>query len=399
MQIAILDPAAGISGDMTLGALIAAGVDPGWLRALPERLGFGGVGVEISTVKRCGVAATKVDFVIEDSPHNRSLPALLELVQGAPVSDGVRRDAAEAFRVLGEAEAQVHGVPPDEVHFHEVGAVDSVLDIVGAIEGFEHLGAEKVYNFPAALGSGWVETAHGRLPIPAPATAVLVEGLDSAVGGPVAGEATTPTGAALLRVLSSGAPPSRVRVLRNGWGAGTRDPECYPNALRLLVAEAADEAEQVSVLAADVDDLTPEYLEPLRAAVLAAGALDCQVWPTHGKKGRVGFRIEALAAPGLVDQVEEALFRHSTTAGVRRWETRRHALTRRHVTVDLAAGVQVRVKVLDTPGGARAKAEYDDVLVAARALGLAPMDVARRAQRDAERLADLPDSTKGRSQR
>lgn len=385
MRIAILDPAAGISGDMTLGALIAAGVDAEWLGSLPGRLGFEHVAVEIRQVRRCGVAATKVDFVIPDAPRSRSLVELMSVVREAPVSDDVRDRALEVFRLIGDAEGRVHGVEPTAVHLHEIGAIDAVLDIVGAIEGFVHLGVEKVYNLPAALGSGWVDTAHGQLPVPAPATAILVEGLESSVGGPVEGEATTPTGAALLRVLSAGRPPTKVRMLRSGWGAGTRDPERYPNALRLLLAEAADEAREVSVLATDLDDLSPEYIEPLRDAVLAAGALDCQVWTTMGKKGRVGFRIEAVADPGAIEAVEQALVTHSTTGGVRRWDVRRHTLARRQMVVDLADGVPVRVKVLETPRGPRVKAEYDDVVAAARALGLAPLDVARRVQRDAER--------------
>jgi len=390
MRIAILDPSAGISGDMTLGALIAAGVDADWLRSLPGRLGFEHVGVEVRQVSRCGVAATKVDFAIPDGPRSRSLGALMNLVREAPMSDDVRERALEAFRLIGDAEGRVHGVAPTAVHLHEIGAIDAVLDVVGAIEGFAHLGVEMVYNLPLALGSGWVESAHGQLPVPAPATALLVEGLESVVGGPVEGEATTPTGAALLRVLSAGRPPTRFRIVRNGWGAGTRDPARYPNALRLLVAEAAEEFQQVSVLATDLDDLSPEYIEPLRDAVLGAGALDCQVWTTMGKKGRAGFRVEALADPGAVEAVEQAIIAHSTAGGLRRWEVRRHTLARRQVVVDLADGVPVRVKVLETPRGSRAKAEYDDVIAAARALGLAPLDVARKAQREAERrLVDL----------
>jgi len=391
MRIAILDPAAGISGDMTLGALIAAGVDAEWIRALPGRLGFENVGVNICDVSRCGVAATKVDFAIPDRPHSRSLGAVMDLVREARVGEGVRERALEAFRLIGEAEGRVHGVEPSAVHLHEVGAIDAVLDVVGAIEGFAHLGVEKVYNLPAALGSGWVQTAHGLLPVPAPATSLLVEGLETAVNGPVEGEATTPTGAALLRVLSAGPPPAMVRIVRNGWGAGTRDPKGYPNALRLLVAEAAEEAREVSVLATDLDDLSPEYIEPLRDAVLAAGAVDCQVWTTMGKKGRAGFRIEALADAGAVEAVEQALVTHSTTGGLRRWDVQRRTLARRQLVIDVADGVPVRVKVLETPRGPRAKAEYDDVVAAARALGLAPLDVARKAQRDAERR--LIDST------
>jgi len=208
MRIAILDPAAGISGDMTLGALLSLGVPVRWLEELPARLGVSDVRVTVRDVRRSGVTCKQVEFGIPEQPHGRHVGELLRLVERAPVSDWVKERALKAFRLVGEAEGRVHGVAPEQVHLHEVGAVDAVLDIVGAIEGFEQLGVETVYNLPVAVGQGWVEAAHGRLPVPAPATAILLEGLIIANGGPVEGEATTPTGAALLRVLSAGAPPS-----------------------------------------------------------------------------------------------------------------------------------------------------------------------------------------------
>src|SRR5437762_13697946 len=320
MRIAILDPAAGISGDMTLGALLALGAPQHWLEALPARLGLRGVSVSVRNAVRCGVGCKQVEFTIPERPHGRHVADLVRLVEGAPVSEWVRQRAVRAFQLVGEAEGRVHGVPPEKVHLHEVGAVDAVLDIVGAIEGFEQLGVEAVYTWPVALGSGWVEAAHGRLPVPAPATAILLEGLEIAGGaGPVEGEATTPTGAALLRVLSAGAPPDRWRMVGSGWGAGQRDPKHYPNALRILIAEVAAEAGRVVLLATDVDDMSPEYVEPLRQALVQAGALDVQTWPVQMKKGRQGFRVEVMAPEGLAEAVTAELFRHSTTAGVRRW--------------------------------------------------------------------------------
>src|SRR5213592_56229 len=263
MRIAILDPAAGISGDMTLGALLSLGVPVSWLEELPARLGVGNVAVRVRDARRAGVSCTQVEFDIPEQPHGRHTGELVRLVERAPISDWVKERAVRAFRLVGEAEGRVHGVAPDKVHLHEVGAVDAVLDIVGAIEGFERLGIEAVHNFPVAVGQGWVEAAHGRLPVPAPATAILLEGFEVAGqgGGPVEGEATTPTGAALLRVLSAGAPPDRWRLVGSGWGAGQRDPKHYPNALRILVAEAAREAGRVVLLATDVDDMSPEYVE------------------------------------------------------------------------------------------------------------------------------------------
>jgi pyridinium-3,5-bisthiocarboxylic acid mononucleotide nickel chelatase len=385
MRIAILDPAAGISGDMTLGALLSLGVPKEWLEELPARLGVGDVRVTVRDVRRAGVTCKQVEFVIPSQPHGRHVGELIRLVEAAPVSDSVKERAVRAFRLLGEAEGRVHGVAPEKVHLHEVGSVDAVLDIVGAIEGFERLGVEAVHHWPVAVGRGWVEAAHGRLPIPAPATAILLEGLEIAAGGPVEGEATTPTGAALLQVLSAGRPPDRWRMVGSGWGAGQRDPQHYPNALRILVAEAAGEAGSVVLLATDVDDMSPEYVEPLRQALVGAGALDVQTWPVQMKKGRQGFRVEVMVPEALAEAVTAELFRHSTTAGVRRWIAERATLPRHQLTVRLD-GVAVRVKVLEGRGGGRVKPEYDDVVAAAKALGRPPLEVARVVERDAEAL-------------
>ena len=384
MRIAILDPAACISGDMTLGALLSLGVPTSWLEELPARLGVGDVGVTVRDVRRSGITCKQIDFKIPEQPHGRHVGELIKLVERAPVSDWVKERAVRALRLVGEAEGRVHGVAAEQVHLHEVGAVDAVLDIVGGIEGFERLGVEAIYNLPVAVGNGWVDAAHGRLPIPAPATAILLEGLELASGGPVEGEATTPTGATLLRVLSSGAPPERWRMRGSGWGAGQRDPKHYPNALRIVLAESAGEAARVVLLATDVDDMSPEYVEPLRQALVNAGALDVQTWAVQMKKGRQGFRVEVMAPEAVADAVAAELFRHSTTAGVRRWVAERTTLPRHQLTVRVD-GVAVRVKVLDG-GTPRVKPEYDDVLAAAQALGRPPLDVARAVERDAVAL-------------
>ena len=409
-RFAILDPAAGISGDMLLGALVAAGAPADWLQGLPLRLGLPDVGVLIQEVDRCGVRATKVTVVLADgsleapgelvhAPHahphshehhhapHRHVGELIEIIDRAPLSDWVRERAVRAFRLLGEAEGRIHGVPAEEVALHEVGAMDALVDVVGAIEGFERLGIERVHHRPVAVGSGWVRAAHGVIPVPAPATALLLEGIEIAASGPVVGEATTPTGAVLLRVLSSGPPPARWRIAGAGaWGAGGRDPEGYPNALRLILAEPAREAGEVAVLSTDLDDLSPEYLEPLREALLAAGALDVQMWTTQMKKGRAGFRVEVTVAPAEADQVTEALFRHSTTAGIRRYSAERVTLARREVEVTMADGAAVRVKVLDGPDGPRVKPEYEDVAALARRTGRPAHEVARDLQSRALRL-------------
>jgi pyridinium-3,5-bisthiocarboxylic acid mononucleotide nickel chelatase len=427
-RFAILDPAAGISGDMLLGALIDAGAPPEWLRGLPSRLGFPQVEVDIDQTLRCGISCIKVSIrppggvseqpsagYIAPHPHgpnephhhherehhdhggnphhshppdpaaNHHLPELVARLESAALSSWVRERAIRAFRLLCEEEGRVHGVPAEAVALHEVGAADALIDIVGGIEGFERLGIERVFVRPVALGSGWVRAAHGVIPVPAPVTTRLLEGLEIGPDGPVVGEATTPTGAVLLRVLTSGPPPSRWRATRTAWGAGGRNPENYPNAVRILIAEMVTEAAQIVTLSSDLDDLSPEYLEPLREALVAAGALDVQVWTTQMKKSRPGFRIEAVCGLSESDRVTEAFFLHSTTAGVRRALAERVTLPRRQIQVPIAGSV-VSVKILETPTGPRVKAEFDDVRRAALQLGRPALEVAREVETTARRM-------------
>ncbi|HEX9755917.1 MAG TPA: nickel pincer cofactor biosynthesis protein LarC [Gemmatimonadales bacterium] len=393
-EFAIIDPAAGISGDMLLGALVACGSSRDWLTGLPDRLGLPGVMVEIEEVDRSGVQATKVTVRAPNgsvegpeyttgsgagSHGHRHLGELLERIRRAPISDWVRERATQAFRLLGEAEGRVHGRPAERVSLHEVGALDALVDIVGTVEGFEQLGVTEIYARPVALGAGWVPSAHGTLPVPAPATSYLIEGLTVGPDGPVRGEATTPTGAALLRVLSRGLPPVQWRAIRSGWGAGSRNPAGYPNALRLIVAEPAAEAAEVVVIAADLDDLSPEYLEPLRVALVEAGALDVQIWSSYMKKGRIGFRVEVVAPLGQEAAVIRAFFAHSTTAGLRWHRAARETLARQVTAVSVGAGEEVRVKILEGPDGARVKPEFDDVNEAAGRMGRPAYEVAREA--------------------
>jgi uncharacterized protein (TIGR00299 family) protein len=418
-RFAILDPAAGISGDMLLGALIDAGAPVEWLRSLPRRLGFPRVRIDVEQVRRAGVAATKVDVVLPGGrserpslayvpPHAHSpsgtqshdhaslidhdpaahhhLPDLLAIIDRAALSPRVKRQADRAFRALCEEEGRVHGMPTEAVALHEVGAIDAIIDIVGGIEGFEVLGIDRVFSRPVALGTGWVNAAHGVIPVPAPVTSRLLEGLVVGPNGPVVGEATTPTGAVLLRVLASGPLPSHWRPVATGWGAGGRDPEHYPNALRLILAEPAAEAGEVVTLSSDLDDLSPEFVVPLREALEAAGAIDVQLWGIHMKKGRPGFRVEAICDTASVDRVTEAFFLHSTTAGVRRSTVERVTLPRRMISVPAADGVPVQVKVLETPAGPRVKAEFDDVRAAAARLGRPAVELAREIETQARAL-------------
>jgi len=393
MSLAILDPFSGIAGDMTLGALIACGLDPEWLRALPARLGLDGVRVDIAEVQRAGIACVKVDFVIPPQPHGRHVSAIRKIIAASGAPEAVRARADSAFMAIATVEGAMHGMPAEKVHLHEVGAVDAILDVIGSIWGLALLGVTSVYVGPIALGDGTVEAAHGTLPVPAPATLKLLEGHQVRSGPPGSGELTTPTGAALVHVLSLGAPPASYVPLRSGFGAGTKDFHGRANALRLVLAEAvADGAarESMVMLAADVDDMTGEYLADLADSLRSSGAADVVLVPTIMKKGRPGTRIEVLTHLASADALETLLLCQSTTLGVRRTVVERMALPRRTISVDVD-GHRIAVKVATLPdGGTRAKPEYVDVHRVAEATGLRPSDIFSLAAEAARREdADL----------
>ena len=391
-SIAILDPFSGISGDMTLGALVDVGLDPAWLRALPERLGLDGVGVEIRDVRRADVACKKVDFTIPPQPHGRHLRQIRELVARADVPDDVRAKADAAFAAIASAEAEIHGVTPEQVHLHEVGAVDAILDVVGAVWGFAMLGVERVHTGTISLGDGFVKATHGVLPVPAPATLKLLEGHRVRPGPDGAGELVTPTGAALVRVLSHGPPPDEYVPLRSGFGAGTKELRDRANALRIILAEPAtgtsDGVEHLVMLAADIDDMPGESLAAVAESLRSAGALDVVLLPTSMKKGRPGARLEVLSTLKAVRALEDLLLTESTTIGVRRLPVERRALPRETRVVDVL-GERIAVKVVSLPGGGRrAKPEFEDVRRVAQSKGRPVADILRLASEAAERAVE-----------
>ncbi len=386
MTIAILDPFSGISGDMTLGALVGVGLEPEFLRALPDRLGLEGIGVRVGPTVRGGIACTKVDFDIPPQPHGRHLKQIRELVNRAEAPVAVKEKADLVFTAIAEVEAEVHGTTVDRVHLHEVGAVDAILDVVGAIWGLSELGVSRVYCGVIAMGDGSVNTAHGVLPVPAPATLRLLEGQAVRPGPEGAGELVTPTGAALVRVLSEGPPPAYVPI-RSGFGAGTKVFTNRPNALRIVLADAiasAGDVEALEWLATDLDDMSAEHVANASERLRELGALDVTTTAVQMKKGRMGVRLEVLTRPALARRLEDELFATTTTLGVRRTSVERRALRREQRTVDVL-GHAVRVKVATLPGGGqRGKPEYEDVQVVSRATGRSLGDVTSLALAAAE---------------
>ena len=390
MKIAILDPFSGISGDMTLGALLGVGLDPEWLRALPDRLGLEGITVEIREVLRGELVCWKVDFRIPPQPHGRHIDQIRALVAASGAPDHVRALADAAFWAIAEAEGAIHGMPPEQVHLHEVGAVDAILDVVGVIWGLSELGVQEVRCGLLRTGDGTVRAAHGLLPVPAPATLKLLEGHQISPGPEGAGELVTPTGAALVRVLSAGAPPTVYTPVRSGYGAGTKDFPGRANALRVILADVQPAAtdvgrEPLALITCDVDDMSPEYLAAAAEHARAEGALDVVLLPTTMKKGRAGTRLEVLCRPEDAERFEWMLLSETTSIGVRRCDVTRVALPRTERTVDVL-GHPIRLKVVTLPaGGTRAKPEFDDVQRTALATGRRPIDIYHLALGAAER--------------
>ncbi len=375
MRELVFDPFAGISGDMVLGALVDLGLDPDWLRDLVADLRVPDVRVEIGRTARCGIDCARVRFEIPAESKHRHLSDVLEIVDASPCASRVRERASDIFRRLAAAEGEVHGVAPERVHFHEVGAIDSILDVLCGVAGVAELGFERVRTRPVALGRGWVDTAHGRFPVPAPATLKLLQRLTVRETS-LEGECTTPTGAALLAGLVDDAdPPAEYIVVGSGYGAGARDPRAYPNCLRAVAAEVAAVSRPLFLVQADIDDMSPEYVPPAQDALLEAGALDAVATPIGMKKGRAALRLEALVPDERLDLVLETLFRATTTIGARYWPVTRPVLERLEEVVEWR-GQRLRRKRVRLPGGGeRVKVEFDDVARAAASLGMTPLEV------------------------
>ena len=373
MKIAVVDAASGIAGDMFLGALVDVGLDRQWLERLPAALGLEGIGVRIADVKRCGVRCVKVDFDIPPQPHGKAVSEIHALIDRAGVPPSVAQKAHATFDAIAGVESTIHGVSTEKLHLHEVGSVDAILDIVGGVWGLELLGVQALFNTRIALGDGTVKTAHGVLPVPAPATLRLLEGLSVAHGPDGSGELTTPTGAALLKVLSKGPPPGEYKPARSGYGAGTRDIKGQLNAVRVILGESISskdnlsarhnhpQTEHLHMLSADIDDMSPEELAGAAETLRAQGALDVVLVDVTMKKGRPGTRVEALVRVADVSRLEEKILLQFTTLGVKRTNVLRTALQRESKVVNLG-GHEIRVKVSTLPDGSRrSKAEFDDL--------------------------------------
>ncbi len=402
MRIGYLECFAGLSGDMLLGALVDAGVSPALLQQTAASLNLGATLV-FESVDRSGISARKARVLVEghdaDAPekdhhshphdhqhqhshdhshshdqehapghthqHGRNLPAIREILNAAPLPSDARALALRAFELLGQAEAAIHNVPLEQIHFHEVGAVDAIADIACAAVGLTSLHVDRWYSSPINVGSGFVDCAHGRYPVPAPATASLLRGIPTYSEGP-AMELVTPTGAAILRALGCEFTRPVAAFEHIGYGAGTRNPSRFPNVLRLSIGESIAQTddtiarETVAVLECAIDDLSPQIVAHATQLALEHGALDAMAASVLMKKGRLGTLVTILCRPADAPRFEELLFRETSTLGVRTRTEQRRVLDRAHSTVTTSYG-EVRIKTAALDGViTHAQPEYED---------------------------------------
>ena len=393
MKTLYFDCFAGASGDMILGAMIAVGVDPDAFKQQLSLLGVSGYSVDFETVDRSGISSTYAKVQTKHEHAHRHLRDILKIITDSRLPAGVKDRAGKIFSRLGEAEANVHNVPLQKVHFHEVGALDAIIDVVGAAICFELLNIERFVSSPLHVGSGSVDMDHGRFPVPPPAVAELLKGVPM-YSTEIEGELVTPTGAAIITtVCTEYGPMPRFTLLGAGYGAGTRQYDKFPNALRVLIGDddAPVNDEKLLILETNIDDVSSKIFGYVMERTLELGALDCYFTPVQMKKNRPGVLLSILCRLADREKFMQLLFEETTTLGIRSYEVDRRALERQTVRVETEYGpVDVKVarqgeKVLN------AMPEYEQCRQAARAANV-PLRVVEEAARTAfsefEKLLD-----------
>jgi pyridinium-3,5-bisthiocarboxylic acid mononucleotide nickel chelatase len=386
MKAAYFDCFSGISGDMTLGALVDAGCPLGLLRDELKGLDVPGWEISAEKVWKNGMAATHVSVRTEDTQTHRSLTTILGVLEKSKLAAAVSERASAIFRRLGDAEAAVHDVPIEKIHFHEVGAADAIVDIVGACLGFSALGIERFACSALNVGGGTAKMAHGVLPVPAPATARLLLGKPTYSNG-VQKELVTPTGAAIVATLcQTFGPQPPMRMESIGYGAGTTDLEGQPNVLRIMVGESlevseAEFDEEIRVIEANLDDLNPQVYGYFVERALAAGALDVFTAPVQMKKGRPGTLLTLLCKPHRAKELMDLVFAETTTFGLRSYTAQRRVLPREWESVQTRFG-EVRLKVARVKGKVlQISPEYEDCRKLAEEKKVALREVMEEAMR------------------
>ena len=390
MKTLYFDCFAGASGDMILAALIAAGVEPEAFKQQLSLLGVQGYSIDFETVDRSGISATYARVQTAHEHAHRHLSDILKIIYDSRLSDAVKDRAAKIFSRLAEAEARVHNESVEHVHFHEVGALDAIIDVVGAAIGFELLGIERFAASPLHVGSGTVDMDHGHYPVPPPAVAELLKGAPFYSTG-IVGELVTPTGAAIITtVCTAYGPIPQMRLQQTGYGAGTREYEKFPNALRILIGEdqssaaesAASADERLWMIETNMDDISPQILGHVMERAFDLGALDCYFTSVQMKKNRPGVLLSILCGAAERSALSELLFSETTTLGIRAYEVERRALQRKIVAVETQYG-SIDVKVAQLNGHVvKAMPEFEQCRQAARVANV-PLQVIEEAARNA----------------
>lgn len=406
MRLAYFDCFSGISGDMVLGALVDAGLDPEALRQELAKLPVPGIDVTFSPASRLGIAGTAAQVSVNRSPvetdhihlhshgeshPHRHLDEILQAIRSSSLDAEVRATAELIYCRLAGAEAEVHGLPPEEVHLHEVGAADAIVDIVGSVVGLRLLGVQQVFASPLRFGTGYVQCAHGRYPVPVPGVLALCKDVPTEQTD-VRAELVTPTGAAIITTLAQGygpVPPMRIDSL--GYGAGKRELPEVPNLLRVRLGESTEQLtrDRVVLLEANIDDMNPEIYGYLSDLLFERGALDVYITPAQMKKGRPGNVLSVLTQPRDQEQIAATILAETTTLGVRHQAVDRLVLQRAIASVDTPYG-PVQVKVWDFDGVRRSAPEYEDCAQLARRHGVPIQSVYAAA-----RAADGEQSNRG----
>lgn len=379
MRILYYDCFAGISGDMNLGAMIDLGVDAGYLKTELQKLKIEGFHLEIQPDMRRGVSGTKATVVVEnpDNEKHRHLRHVEELVNQSSLSDKVKADSLKIFDLIAEAEGKVHNISKERVHFHEVGALDSIADIVGAAICLDYLNVDKIMAAPIQLGGGMVKCAHGIMPVPAPATTEIIQGIPVKTGL-VQHEATTPTGAAILvAMVDEFTEQINFPISKVAYGIGQRDVSEVPNVLRVYLSESEDKSNQEDawMVECNIDDMNPEWYDLLFAKLFEAGASDVFLTPIIMKKSRPANKLSVLCNEKILPEIKTLIFTNSTSIGIREYPVKKTVLEREIKEIQTDLG-EVRVKYSYLEGKEiRSKAEFEDIKVLADELGLSLNEV------------------------
>ena len=367
-MLAYFDCVSGISGDMTLSALLDLGVPLKWLNEKLAGIPLQGFEIKVSAVYRSGIQANQVTVRVDDPQRERNYGVIKAIIENSPLPDAVKSSSIGIFSRLADAESEIHGCPPDEVHFHEVGGVDAMVDIIGTALGIQYLGIDEIVFSAVPLGKGFVECRHGRLPVPAPATVALLKEVP-VYGTDIEHEMVTPTGAAITAGLAqSFGPLPRMHIQSVGYGAGARDLESRPNLLRVMLGQAAmpdtdllknTDMDEIWVVEASIDDMNPEMFGFVMDRLFADGALDVHWIPVYMKKNRPGTVVQILSHTQNRDALVHRLLSETTTLGVRYYEARRRLLARDQVTVDSAFGSIAVKRIKDPAGNVRLVPEFE----------------------------------------